>query len=349
MYIHNQRAACKNFLFNLSLCGLTLLNGCASTNKPTAEITEKTAAVDKKTESTNVDPYESFNRSIFKFNDHLDDYVAKPISDAYIWVTPIFFKTGVSNFFSNLKDINVVLNDSMQGKFAQSAEDTGRFLANSTLGLLGFFDVATDLGLKKHEEDFGQTLAVWGIPQGAYLVLPVLGPTTARGLPGNLLDIAANPSTYVGAPIQVVSMLNTRANAEGSLKFIDEAAIDPYLFTREAYLQNQQHLISDGNINSRVDVLPLQDDITREIEEEDARDAKGNTAKDSTNKTKESLDQAIVELNQASNEFEQSSVKIDELEKKLHKKKRHHATQHHIAKSVDAPTAIPEASTLENK
>ena len=123
--------------------------------------------------------------------------VAKPISDAYLWITPKFFQTGISNFFSNLKDINVVLNDHMQGKFEQGAEDVGRFLTNSTVGVLGLFDVATDLGLKKHEEDFGQTLAVWGVPQGAYLVLPILGPTTARGVPGSIFDTAANPTSVI--------------------------------------------------------------------------------------------------------------------------------------------------------
>jgi len=220
------------------------------------------SGLEKKGDKAEIDPYEGFNRSMFSFNDHLDDYVAKPISDAYLWVTPGFLKHGITNFFSNLKDINVVLNDHMQGKFQQGAEDTGRFLTNSTIGFFGLIDVATDLGLKKHEEDFGQTLAVWGVPQGPYLVLPILGPTTTRGLPGSVFDVAANPSSYVGiVPVQVVSMLNTRANADGALKFIDEAAIDPYVFTREAFLQYQQHLITDGKVNASVDVLPLEDEV----------------------------------------------------------------------------------------
>lgn len=253
------------FSYALLISATLLMSGFASAEEPVDQ-GGKSAALATKDEKPEVDPYEDFNRSMFKFNDHLDDYVAKPISDAYLWVTPRFFQAGVSNFFSNLKEINVVLNDHMQGKFEQGAEDTGRFLANTTVGLLGLFDVASELGLKKHEEDFGQTLAVWGVPQGAYLVLPILGPTTARGVPGGVFDAATNPSSYVGMPLPLISMLNTRANAEGALKFIDEAAIDPYVFTREAYLQNQRHLISDGKLNANVDILPLEEDISREVD-----------------------------------------------------------------------------------
>jgi len=102
------------------------------------------------------------------------------------------------------------------------------------------------VGLEQHEEDFEQTLAVWGVPQGTYLVLPLLGPVTTRGIPGAVFDTAANPASYVGAPVQLVSLLNTRANAEGSLKFINEAALDPYVFTRESFLQWRKHLATDG-------------------------------------------------------------------------------------------------------
>lgn len=260
------------------------MNACAGTPQNN-EVSAKVAKAGKD-DDTEVDPYEGFNRAMFGFNNNLDDYLAKPISDAYLWVTPRFVKTGVSNFFSNLKEINVVLNDHMQGKFEQGTEDTGRFLTNSTFGLLGFFDVASELGLQKHEEDFGQTLAVWGVPQGAYLVLPILGPTTTRGLPGGVVDAAANPSFYVGMPVQLVSMLNTRANAEGALKFINEAAIDPYVFTREAYLQNQQHLITDGKVSATVNVLPLQDEIFNEIDAADnddhGKDSKNKPATDQT-------------------------------------------------------------------
>ena len=174
-------------------------------------------------------------------------------------MTPRFVRTGVANFFSNLNEVNVVLNDVMQGKGGQGAEDTGRFLINSTLGLGGLFDVASNFGFEKHEEDFAQTLAVWGVPQGPYLVLPVMGPSSGRGVPGGIFDTMANPATYIGAPIQLVQMLNARANAEGSLNFIDEAALDPYVFTREAFLQHRKYLITDGQSEINDDLLELDD------------------------------------------------------------------------------------------
>ena len=219
-----------------------------------------------------VDPYENINRKVYAFNDVVDDYVAEPISDAYKYVTPEFVQTGVANFFSNLKVINTVLNDLMQAKFKQGAEDTGRFTVNSTIGLLGLFDVASEIGLEHHEEDFDQTLAVWGVPQGTYLVLPFLGPTTSRGIPGTVFDTAANPASYVGAPVQLVQMLNARANAEGALKFIDEAALDPYVFTRESFLQWRNFMINDG-------VTELEEDEFLDLEDEPMED--GSDASDS--------------------------------------------------------------------
>ncbi|MGR9051865.1 MAG: MlaA family lipoprotein [Gammaproteobacteria bacterium] len=229
---------------------IVLMSGCATTR-----IDEQGNEVEV------IDPYESMNRKVFTFNDKVDQYVAEPISDAYKYVTPQFLQTGVSNFFGNLKEINTVLNDILQAKFQQSAEDTGRFAVNSTLGLLGLFDVATELGLERHEEDFDQTLAVWGVPQGSYLVLPLLGPTTSRGIPGQVFDTAANPASYVGAPVQLMQMLNARANAEGALQFIDEAALDPYVFTRESYLQWRNYLAKDG-------VTELDDSELNEFEDE---------------------------------------------------------------------------------
>ena len=238
-----------------------LLSGCAGTDVVETEV----EAVE--VEASEVDPYEGFNREMYAFNEGLDDYVAEPITDAYLWITPQFVQTGVGNFFDNLDDINVILNDMMQGKVMQGTEDTGRFAVNSTLGLLGLFDVATEFGLEKHDEDFAQTLGVWGVPQGPYLVLPVLGPSTSRGLPGYIFDAAANPATYVGYPVQAVQMLNARANAAGSLKFIDEAALDPYVFTRESFLQYRKHLVTDGNSEITDDVLDFEDDFYDEDEE----------------------------------------------------------------------------------
>ncbi len=219
------------------------LVGCAAN-----QVNEQQNIVNK------ADPYENINRKVFVFNDTVDDYVAKPISDAYKWITPDFMQTGVYNFFNNIKDINVVINDILQAKFAQSAHDTGRFALNTTMGLGGIVDVATQVGLERNDEDFEQTLAVWGVPQGSYLVIPFLGPSTMRGIPGAALDTAANPASYVGMPVQLLSLLNARANAEGSLKFIDEASLDPYVFTRESFLQWRNNLATDGKSNTSLDL-----------------------------------------------------------------------------------------------
>ncbi|MGR8942155.1 MAG: MlaA family lipoprotein [Gammaproteobacteria bacterium] len=231
------------------------LSGCASTGEK-AETAQPNS----------VDPYENINRKVFVFNDKVDNYVAEPIANAYKWVTPQFMQTGVSNFFTNLKNINVVLNDLLQAKFQQSAEDTGRFLINTTAGVGGLFDVAKHAGLEQNDEDFEQTLAVWGVPQGSYLVIPFLGPSTARGIPGSVFDTAANPATYVGLPVQLVSMLNSRANAEGALKFIDEAALDPYVFTRESFLQWRQNLATDGKSEATNDLSAFEDDLLDDTE-----------------------------------------------------------------------------------
>jgi phospholipid-binding lipoprotein MlaA len=225
------------------------LGGCATTKEPSAPVAD----------NNSIDPYENVNRKIYAFNDAIDDYIAKPVSDTYQEYTPKIMQTGVTNFFNNLNDINVVFNDLLQGKFAQGSQDTRRFIMNTTLGMAGFFDVATTVGLTQNEEDFEQTLAVWGVPQGKYLVLPFLGPITYRGIPGAVFDTAANPVTYTGAPllsnfiggpIQAVSLIDKRAKAEGSLKFINEAALDPYLFMRESFLQWRRHLATDGKVES---------------------------------------------------------------------------------------------------
>lgn len=240
-------------IFSAFLMGASItLSGCATTGE------------EKDSVMSQADPYENFNRKVFVFNDHVDSYVAEPISNAYKWVTPQFVQTGVFNFFNNLKNINVVLNDMFQAKFEQGAQDSGRFLMNTTLGLAGLFDVARHVGWEQNEEDFDQTLAVWGVPQGSYLVIPFLGPTTSRGIPGSVFDTAANPATYVGWPVQLVSMLNARANAEGALKFIDEAALDPYVFTRESYLQWRTSLATDGKAESSSDLSEFEDEIDAE-------------------------------------------------------------------------------------
>lgn len=234
-----------------------------------------------------VDPYENVNRAMYVFNDKLDDYLAAPVSNVYYKITPQFARTGVFNFFNNLKNINVIVNDALQAKFMQGARDSGRLLLNSTLGLGGFVDVATDTGLDLNIEDFDQTLAVWGVPTGSYLVLPIIGPSTMRGIPGSAFDVAANPSSYLGMPIQLVSLLNTRATAEGALKFIDEASLDPYVFTRESFLQWRNNLATDGKSESSMD---FGDDLDELYSGAKEVSAKGPSARQDETKAKHKLE-----------------------------------------------------------
>ena len=231
------------FAFVCYLISASSMVGCASNSEAV-----KSSAVTPAQAAAAVDPYEGFNRSIYGFNMTVDRNVLKPVASGYRSITPDFMQAGVSNFFSNLKGINVVLNDVLQGKLEQGANDIGRFTANSTLGLFGLFDVASSMGLDSHVEDFGQTLAVWGVDQGAYLVLPFLGPTTLRDGPAGILDRAANPGTYVPGT-GIVEGISDRANADGALNFIDEAALDPYVFTRESFLQYRSNLIKDGKVD----------------------------------------------------------------------------------------------------
>lgn len=306
--------------------------GCAGT---------ESVAVDSQASAPVVaptDPYEGFNRSMYGFNMGLDRYILKPVADSYKFVTPDFMQTGVTNFFNNLKGINVVLNDLLQGKFEQSASDFGRFTTNSTIGLLGLFDVATDLGLQQNVEDFGQTLAVWGVDQGPYLVLPVLGPTTVRDGGGIIFDKAANPGTYVPGT-GIIEGINERANAEGALNFIDEAALDPYVFTRESFLQYRNNLINDGKTN--VDSFDLDIDEAMENDgqiagtskkkvktDSDTVEVKGKLSLESPeslnadNTTVEAFDSMSKSFDDALIEFEQASEKMDKISQKRRYRRR---------------------------
>lgn len=258
------------------------------------------------------DPYESFNRTMYDFNSSIDDYVASPISNGYKFITPQFVQTGVFNFFNNLKGINIVLNDVLQAKFSQSAEDLGRFTLNSTAGLGGFLDVAKHVGLEQNEEDFDQTLAVWGVPQGSYLVLPFMGPNTMRGTPAFAVDAAANPASYasfiayyVSAPVQFMSAVNARANAEGALKFINEAALDKYVFTRESFLQWRKNLETDGKVSAAID-----DDI---LAEEKSTNLKWRDDSKQFGTAAQSFASVAQKFDSAAQNFEQAGQKIEQL------------------------------------
>lgn len=202
-------------------------------------------------EPGNSDPWEGFNRAMFSFNEGADKYVLKPITKGYMFITPDPVEQGVSNVFSNLLEVTNVVNGLFQGKLGQAANDTGRFLVNSTVGLVGIFEVAEHLGLEKNEgEDFGQTLAAWGVGQGPYVVWPLLGPSTLR-------DTGAMPVNSLTDPIRYIDHVPTRNTTMG-VELIDTRARlmdaeglisgDKYSFVRDAYLQRRDYLISDGEI-----------------------------------------------------------------------------------------------------
>lgn len=197
------------------------------------------------------DPIQPANREFFKFNETLDKYLIKPAAQGYVDVTPVEIRTAVTHFFANVAYLNVILNEFLQGKFRPGMSDVGRFLVNSTLGIGGLVDVATKMGMPAHNEDLGQTLAVWGVAQGAYLYLPIGGPETVRKLPDLATSTLLNPLTYITGvvlfPLTALRVVSLRANLLQATKFRDEAAVDKYAFTREAYLQQRRYLIYDGN------------------------------------------------------------------------------------------------------
>lgn len=209
------------------------------------------------------DPWEGWNRDVQAFNDSLDKHVMKPVAKGYKWLMPSFADQGVTNFFSNIDDIGVTINDALQGKFTQSGLDGARFLVNTSAGVAGFVDVGTMLDLPKHKEDFDQTLAVWGVPTGPYVVLPFFGPSSPRGIGGLIGDAAMNPISYVGmAPVSgglfALNAADLRSDNLGMEKIATEAAVDRYQFFREAYFSNRNYLIKDGNVPEE-DVLKDSD------------------------------------------------------------------------------------------
>ncbi len=198
------------------------------------------------------DPLEPLNRGVYRFNDALDKALLKPAAKGYSAVMPSAGKNMVSNFFSNLDDIMVTANDLLQFKLVQGFSDGMRFVVNSTIGVFGFIDVASAGGLKKHDEDFGQTLGKWGVGNGAYLVLPIIGPSTVRDGLGFYADLYVDPMYYINDMstrnlAYLVQKISRRADLLDQEKVMDEAMIDRYQFIRDIYLLHRQSLLYDGN------------------------------------------------------------------------------------------------------
>ena len=198
------------------------------------------------------DPWEPLNRATFEFNDAADRAVMKPLAQGYVAAGPAYARERIGNFFGNIADIGIGLNNVLQGKMVEGINDLGRFVVNTTLGVAGFWDVATPLGVEKHNEDFGQTLAVWGVSSGPYFVIPLLGPSTARDAPARAVDpqwfynraIDNNTVTWSLWGLEQVHHRSNLLKAEGVL---DQAALDRYTFVRDAWLQRRRSQVFDGH------------------------------------------------------------------------------------------------------
>ena len=224
----------------LSLALVTMATGCAT--------------------HANKDPLEGVNRGVYKFNDVTDKVVFKPVATAYKAVTPTPVRKGVNNFFNNLGSITTVLNDLLQFKFAYAFTDAGRFVINTTFGIAGLIDVAGMDNIPQHKEDFGQTLGYWGAGNGAYLVLPILGPSSVRDTTGLVFDtFTTDPITYVHRGgnvatsnwLRAAQFVDKRTELLDAKDLVDDASLDPYAFARDAYLQRRDSLIADGVVSNK--------------------------------------------------------------------------------------------------
>ena len=198
------------------------------------------------------DPLEGWNRAVFSFNDAVDTAVLQPVARGYKTVVPELVRTGVTNFFANIGDVWSAVNNALQGKGEAAATSVARVATNTLFGIGGVFDVASDLGMERRSEDFGQTLGRWGLPAGPYLVLPLLGPSSVRDTAGLTLDMQAG----VGAltedqralnALRALNIVDTRANLLGATRVLEDVALDKYSFLRDAYLARRRNLVYDGD------------------------------------------------------------------------------------------------------
>ena len=213
-----------------------------------------------------IDPFENINQITHKINNQLDEAFAAPVARAYVNFMPDKLEIGVSNFVANYEDVNIGINNFLQGKIKEGLSDTARLLTNSTIGLLGFIDVASKFGLEKHDEDFGQTLGYWGVPSGPYIVLPILGPSSLRDTAARIPDAFLGGLFFIdhertGYELTLLDLLETRARYLGMESLIIG---DEYLFYRDAYFQNREYEIADGVLNDNFDEFNDFDDFYEE-------------------------------------------------------------------------------------
>ena len=221
-----------NMTLPLMVCLLVLVSGCSTMS------------------GSKNDPLEPMNRAIFGFNELVDDNILKPAAKTYKYITPDPIETGVSNFFSNAGEVSTIVNDVLQLKFDQAGHDVLRFSINTTVGILGIFDVASVMGFQKNREDFGQTLGYWGVPQGPYLVIPFFGASSFRDAPGLYADQQISPIEQLHnkeeLALTTLNIVDIRAKLLRATQILDTAAKDKYIFIRESYLQQREVLVNDG-------------------------------------------------------------------------------------------------------
>lgn len=250
-----QLSTLRSSLFRLLIVcvfGMTM-TACSTVSQVKTRALE---TLEKVSETTGIgnnpeDPLEGFNRSMFSFNESLDASVLKPTAQAYQTVTPDFVQTGVGNFFSNIGDVWTAVNNVLQGNVADGVQDLLRFGVNTTMGLAGLIDIASAAGMPKHRADFGQTLGVWGVPAGPFVMLPVFGASTLRDTFATPIDFKADlinsqASTAVKNSTSILKVIDKRAAALDAVSLIDDAALDKYVFIRGAYLQRRASQISAG-------------------------------------------------------------------------------------------------------
>jgi len=231
-------------LLALMVGGLLALGGCASTQNFAKEARGGPGA--------RLDPWENWNRKVFAFNEGLDEKVLKPVATGYAKVVPQFVRRSVDNFFANAADAWSAVNNVLQGKPEPAFTDVVRFTTNTVFGFFGILDIATEFGLEHHYEDFGQTLGRWGFGAGAYIVWPLIGPSTVRESIALPLDRTASPALYISSGsyqfgVVGLQIINTRAKLLGASQVIDDIALDKYTFIRDAYLQRRRSLVFDGD------------------------------------------------------------------------------------------------------
>jgi phospholipid-binding lipoprotein MlaA len=210
------------------------------------------ATVPQQTAASKDDPFEPWNRAMYDVHQVVDGHFFKPIAQAYVAATPQPVQTGIRNFFQNLDDVVSIVNDWLQWDLNRAGNDMGRVMINSFFGLGGIIDIASDAGIERGNQDFGLTFGKWGIPQGPYLFIPVIGPSTVRDGTGLIVRAYASPLSYVIVDVPTrnilygIGFINYRAQALDAEKLVDQAAIDPYTFIRRAYLQRRAYLVRDG-------------------------------------------------------------------------------------------------------